>query len=112
MNKLVPNAGIKSSNFLQSLQKQIAILLFSIVIIALLVNLGLLTYLGPKGEELSRIRNAQEEQKLQNDLMRAELENMKVSSLIENKAQNDLQMRKADVIFIDPEITKTQANND
>ncbi len=98
--KEVYNAEINKDNFYERIQKQIAVVLGVLIVVALAVNLALLTYLGPKGEELSGIRNQQEEQKLKNDLLRAELEDYKVSTVINEKAEQDLDMQKKDVKII------------
>ncbi|HEX9804326.1 MAG TPA: hypothetical protein VGA67_01475 [Candidatus Dojkabacteria bacterium] len=101
MEKLhsLQNNTHKKSIF-ESLQKQVAYVLLIVVVVAMGGNLALLTYLGPKGEELGEIRRRQEELKLENDLLRSQLEQENVYSQIEEKARNELKMNEASVTVI------------
>lgn len=109
--KEVYNAELNKDNFYEKIQKQFAVILGILIVVALVVNLALLTYLGPKGEELSSIRNQQEDQKLKNDLLRAELEDYKVSTLIGEKAEEDLAMQRKDVKIIDSDSADITASS-
>jgi hypothetical protein len=104
------NQPMEQTNIYTRIQKQISVVLAIVVIVALGANLGLLTILGTKGDELSSIRAAQEEQKLKNDLLRAKIEALKVNSQLEEKARQELDMADSDIIVIEKDNTQVVAS--
>jgi len=107
MQKLVEyNESLNKPSIFHKIQKQVAIILGIVLVIALGANLSLLTFLGTKGDELSKIRNAQEQQKLINDLYRSRIEALNVNTEIDKQARDELKMRKSDIIIIDSDNLK------
>ena len=99
----------QNKHILARLQKQLVVILSVLLGIAMIVNLGLLTVVGTKGQELSEIRTEQESQKIKNDLLRSRYESLKVSSTIEKKAKDDLKMNQKDIKIIDVVTAKVSA---
>lgn len=102
--------NFEKKTILESIQKNLTKFFVLLVAIALILNLGILTVLGSKGEEVTNIRKAQEKQKIANDLLRSELESLKVSSSIESKALNNLDMKAKKVNVIENTTTTTAEN--
>jgi hypothetical protein len=88
----------------EEVQKRVALFLFFTVVVTLSINLFLLTYLGPKGQEISSVRSQQEELKLENDLLRSKIEDAKTTSNIEKKAEEELLLKETEVIVINPDL--------
>lgn len=99
--KITLEPEFKHGKFVQKIQKQFMIVLAVLFVAALAVNLGLLTIVGTKGEELGKIRAEQEHQKLENDVLRSKVEAQKVSSEIEIAARNNLKMVNSNVTVVD-----------
>jgi len=99
----------QKKHFLARLQKQLVVILLVFFGVLMVVNLGVLTVVGTKGQELSGIRSEQESQKIKNDLLRSRYEALKVSSTIEKKAKDDLKMNQKDIRIIDVATAKVSA---
>ena len=99
--------NFEKKTILETVQKNLTKFFVLLIAVALILNLGILTVLGSKGEEVTNIRNAQEKQKIANDLLRSELESLKVSSSIESKALNNLDMKVKKVNIIENTTTTT-----
>ena len=98
-------------DFIRRTQKQITVVLAIFVAAALILNLGLLTVLGTKGQEISNVRTKQEETKLSNDILRSQLEALKVNRKIEKIARDKLNMRNVEMQILDPNVETHTAEN-
>lgn len=86
-------------------------ILISLVIVFVVVQLYVLTTVGTRGEEISSIRAEQATLKIETEIVRAQIHDLKSNSAISETIEN-LQMTPTSVKYIEQDILQISALSD
>ena len=93
------------------LQRYIAISIGTLLLVFIMAQFVVLDLAGVHGPEISKLRAEQEELKVQNDLKRSKINELRISAGIEAKASNELGLVQTQVKKIEVADTTVAADN-
>lgn len=95
----------------RELQRYIAISIGTLLVVFIIAQFVVLDLAGVHGPEISRLRQEQEELKIQNDLKRSKINELRITSGIEAKASSELGLVQTQVKKIEVVDATVAANN-
>ncbi|MFQ5493215.1 MAG: hypothetical protein ACE5DX_03590 [Candidatus Dojkabacteria bacterium] len=101
-NKRKPKKKTKKRNLLLKI-------FLSLIVAFIATQLFVLSSVGTQGEKVSMLRQAQADIKIQNEIKRAQILQLKSNNVIRDTATDRLLMKKSSVKYINPEIKKISA---
>src|SRR5688572_19863817 len=93
------NFSIKDK--VQNLQKRLALVLFSLVLVFVAIQFVVLGVVGVRGDDLNQIRTQQEQKRIENEILRADIMESQVSSKIKAEVESNYQMKEGKLKIID-----------
>lgn len=72
-----------------------------LVLLFIAIQLYVLSTVGTQGEKVSTLRDAQAEIKIENEILRARISELQSTQEIRKTANEHLQMRPAQVVYVD-----------
>lgn len=93
----------------QGLQKRLAMILFSLVLVFVAIQFIVLSVIGVRGDDLSKLRTQQEQQRIENEILRADIMESQVSSKIKSEVESNFQMKEAKLTVIDSKTGEVSA---
>ena len=91
------------------IQRRLVMILASMVLLFITAQFIILSVVGVKGDTLSQIKTGQEDQRIQNEILRARILDAKVSSRIRAEMEENLNMNVKSVKVIDAETGQVTA---
>ena len=102
---------IKIKDKVEGLQKRLAMILGILVLIFVAIQFVVLSVVGVRGDDLSDIRSLQEQQRIENEILRADLMQSQVSSRIKTEAESVYGMKEVKLTVIDTKTGQVSAQN-
>jgi hypothetical protein len=91
-------------------QKKLAYVLVSMVLVFITVQFIILAVVGAKGDLLSKIKNSQDEQRIQNEILRADVMEAQVASKIKSDVEQNLGMKEVKLQVLESKSDITAQN--
>ncbi len=102
---------ISISNRATQVQKKLAYVLISMVLVFITVQFIILAVVGVNGDELSKIKSSQEEQRIENEILRANVMQAQVASKIKGDVEQNLGMKETRLQVLDAKNSDVTAQN-
>ena len=101
----------KIKDKVERLQKRLALVLGILVLVFVAIQFVVLSVVGVRGDDLSTIRSLQEQQRIENEILRADLMQSQVSSQIKGEAESVYGMKEVKLHVIDTKTPEVSALN-
>ncbi|MBN1916109.1 hypothetical protein JW796_03925 [Candidatus Dojkabacteria bacterium] len=98
-----------SQDRFQGLQKRLAMVLFSLVLLFIAIQFLVLGVIGVRGNDLSKLRTQQEQQRIENEILRADIMESQVSSKIKSEVESSYLMKETKLMVIDSKTGEVSA---
>ena len=82
--------------------KNRVVYIFSLVLLFIIIQLFMLTNVGTKGKELSDIRNKQNELKIENEILKAKIMELRSNKLVLEGLSTDDKLKQIEPRMLDP----------